>query len=93
MGLTTKNLQSQIVHPEPPHYFEVVNTEGERYRHCGKERDAINLVDMNPGFSYHKVYFPASPQTVDVMSVTVGKEQTLPAQQILPESQQEPLNL
>jgi hypothetical protein len=93
MGLTTQKLQFQLVYQDTPHYFEVVNTSGERYCHCGSEKDARNLTDMHPGFSYHKIYLPKTPDTVDVNSVDMGHEKALPAQQILPESQQEPLNL
>ena len=84
---------SDLVQLDPPHMFEVVDLDGQRYCHCGSERDARNLCDMHPGFAYHKFYLPSPPKTVDVSSVSMGKEQALQAQQILPESQQQPLNL
>lgn len=85
--------ETDIILTDPPHIFEVVNFDGQRYCHCGSERDARNLCDIHPGFTYHKIYLPSPPKTVDVFSVKVGEEQVLQAQQILPESQQQPLNL
>ena len=93
VGLTTRKLQSQIIAGEPPHYFEVKNLDGERYLHCGMEQDAKASCERNPGFTYHKVYLPATPKTVDVPHVRLAPDLELPAQQILPESELQPVNL
>lgn len=95
MGLTTKKLQSQLVASEPLHYFEVRDTRGERHCHCGSEKDAQTICEMYWAYDYTyvKVYYPPSPDTVDVSHVRMQPDPELPAQQILPESQQQPLNL
>ena len=94
MGLTTREIQeSALLAREPPHYYEVRDEWGARYVHCGAERDAITICDRNDGYSYEKIYLPHTPQTVDVPHVTVAPDLELPMQQILPEGQQEPLNL
>ena len=43
--------------------------------------------------SFQRVYLPEPPKTVDVPYIRVAPDLELPMQQILPESQQEPLNL
>ena len=94
MGLTTRQLQSKPVRNEPPHYFEVRDTQGKRYCHCGSEKDAKTICEMNWAYDYTyvKIYFP-SQTTIDVPYVKVAPDFELPAQQILPERQQEPLEL
>ena len=75
---------------ETPHYFEVRNLDGERYLHCGSELDAKYMCESYPGFTYHKVYLPHSPKTVNVPHIRLDDDLQLPAQQILPESKLEP---
>ena len=93
MGLTTRKLQSQIITGEPPHYFEVKNIDGERYLHCGSEQDAKATCEMHKGFTYDKVYLPATPKTVDVPHIRLAPDFELPAQQILPESELQPFKV
>jgi hypothetical protein len=93
MGLTTRKLQSQIITGEPPHYFEVRNLDGGRYVHCGSEEDAKAACERYPGFTYHKIYLPATPKTVDVPHVRLAPDFELPAQQILPESELQPFEV
>ena len=93
MGLTTRKLQSQLVAGEPPHYFEVRNIDGERYVHCGIEQDAIAACEMHKGFTYHKIYLPHPPKTVDVPHIRLAPDFELPAQQILPESELQPFEV
>jgi len=93
MGLTTRKLQSQIVAGESPHYFEVRNLDGNRYVQCGMEQDAKNICKMYPGFTYEKIYLPHPPKTIDVLHVRVAPDLELPAQNILPDIQQQPLEL
>ena len=93
VGLTTRKLQSQIVAGEPPHYFEVRNLDGQRYVHCGLEQDAIATCEMHSGFTYHKVYLPHTPKTVDVSHTRMASDPELSPQKILPESELQPLEL
>jgi hypothetical protein len=94
MGLTTKKLQSEIVttETEPPHYYEVRDEHGKRYCHCGTMKDVMSVWQLHTNFSYEKIYF-TPPQTVDVPYVIMEPDQQLPEQKILPENQQQPLNL
>tara|TARA_A100001234_G_C12474108_1_gene320603 strand:- start:278 stop:430 length:153 start_codon:yes stop_codon:yes gene_type:complete len=48
---------------------------------------------MYPDAVYAKILLPHPPQTVDVPHVRVAPDLELPMQQILPESQLEPLEL
>ena len=86
MGLTTQRLQV-------PHYFKVMDEDGNSFRCCSIEKDAKRLCEIFPGSTYEIVYLPSTPRVVDVPHISVGKEQQLPMQQILPDTQQEPLNL
>ena len=92
MGLTSRNLQSQLVPKECPHYFELALKNGQK-RHCGTMKDVERVLSIYPDAVYSKILLPPTPDTVDVMYVEGGKEQVLQAQQILPESQAKPLNL
>ena len=87
MGLTTRSLQSSLSLRDQPFIYEVRDFDGNRYRHCGSQKDADNHVMRNPGFTWEKVYLSPPPKTVDVDSVT------LPPDPQLPESQAQPLNL
>ena len=87
---------SDLVQLDAPHYYEVVipnHPNGVPKMHCGTMRDVEMLLEKYPDATMTKIYLPHPPQTVDVSSVSMGKEQALQAQQILPESQQQPLNL
>jgi hypothetical protein len=90
MGLTTRQLHSQLSVPECPHYYIVTLINGQT-RHCGTLSDVECLQKLHPGLTYEKV-FVSPPLTVDVSHTSV-KDHELPLQQILPESQQQPLNL
>ncbi len=87
MGLTTRSLQSSLSLREQSFIYEVRDLDGNRYRHCGSQKDADNHVMRNPGFTWEKVYLSSPPKIVDVDSVT------LPPDPQLPESQAQPLNL
>ena len=50
------------------------------------------VLSIFPGSTVEKIYPPATPSTVDVMYVNAGKEQVLPAQQILQPSDTKPFN-
>ena len=96
MGLTTRKMQSELVAQEPPHYFEVKiqnHPNGVPQMHCGKEEDAIEMCKRYPGSTLEKIYLPHPPQTVDVPHVAVAPDFELPMQQILPQSDLQPLEI
>ena len=61
-------------------------------RHCGTLRDVECILSIYPDAVYNKILLPPVPDTVDVPHIRV-KDQELPMQQILPESQAQPLDL
>ena len=93
MGLTNRTLQSQLVVPDAPYIYEVRDEDGNRFRHCGSMKDVETVLSSYPNYSFQKIYLPEPPKTVDVPYIRVSPDLELPMQQILPESQQEPLNL
>ena len=96
MGLTTRKMQSELVAKEAPHYYEVKipnHPNGVPQMHCGNIKDAERLLEMYPDATIEKIYLPHPPQTVDVPHVAVAPDFELPMQQILPESDLQPLDL
>ena len=96
MGLTTRKIQSELVAKEAPHYYEVKipnHPNGVPQMHCGNIKDAERLLEMYPDATIEKIYLPHPPQTVDVPHVAVAPDFELPMQQILPESDLQPLDL
>ena len=95
MGLTTRKHQEQLVPRESPHYYEVKipnHPNGVKQMHCGNRKDAESILNRYPDATMTKIYPPGAPDTVDVPYITI-EDQRLPMQQILPESQAEPLDL
>ena len=92
MGLTTRKMQSELVAKETPHYYEMTLPNGSK-RHCGTLRDVECILSIYPGAVYAKILLPHPPQTVDVPYVAVAPNFELPMQQILPESDLQPLDL
>ena len=92
MGLTNKYLQAKdaLAKAENPHYF-VVKRDPDWQRHCGTLKDVDSLLRIYPDATVTQV-FPPQPTTVDVPHIVI-KDQELPMQQILPESQLEEVNL
>ena len=91
MGLTTRELQDKIVPQECPHYYELKLPNGTQ-RHCGTMRDVERVLSIYPDAVYSKVLLPPVPDTINVPHIIV-KDQELPMQQILPQSDLEPLDL
>ena len=91
MGLTTRELQDKIVPQDVPHYYELKLPNGTK-RHCGTLKDVECVLSIYPDAIYSKILLPPVPDTVDVPHITV-KDQELPMQQILPQSDLEPLDL
>tara|TARA_B100001939_G_scaffold145036_1_gene125613 strand:+ start:206 stop:508 length:303 start_codon:yes stop_codon:yes gene_type:complete len=88
--------KADIVKSEVPHYFEIKLVNHPNcipQMHVTREEDAIIACKRYPGSTYEKIYLPHTPDTVDVPYVAVAPDFELPAQQILPERQQEPLDL
>ena len=78
-----------------PHYYEVKvvgHPNGVERMTIGQWRDVETVLERYPDSSVTKVFPPKPPQTVDVPHISV-KDQELPMQQILPESQAVELNL
>ena len=78
-------------------YFSVFNPRGEKIADCGVERDAVNLMSMrNRRWEGH--YFTFIPTPGDIIDITrqLGSAD-IPYQtidiNILPENQEEPLDL
>ena len=92
MGLTTRKMQSELVAKETPHYYEMTLPNGSK-RHCGTLRDVECILSIYPDAVYAKILLPHPPQTVDVPYVAVAPNFELPMQQILPESDLQPLDL
>ena len=96
MGLTTRELQNKIVPKECPHDYEIkfVNhPNGLEKVHCGTMKDVERMLEMHPDAIYSKILLPHPPETVDVPYVKVAPDLELPMQQILPESELEPIDL
>ena len=93
MGLTTKQLQSELVAKDQPHYFEIRDLNGDRYCHCGSIKDVENMLSLHPGFTYEKIYLPHPPRTINVTHTSVSPDSELPEQKILPESELQPIEL
>ena len=87
-----KDSNSDLVRTDIPHYYEMTLPNGSK-RHCGTLRDVECILSIYPDSIYAKILLPHPPQTVDVPHVSVAPDLELPMQQILPESQLEPLEL
>ena len=87
-----KDSNSELVRTDIPHYYEMTLPNGSK-RHCGTLRDVECILSIYPDAIYAKILLPHPPQTVDVPHVSVAPDLELPMQQILPESQLEPLEL
>ena len=96
MASLSKKQTSDLVNQDQPHYYMIYieNQEhGANKRCCGTKRDLEDTLRLYPGSRWEKIYLPRTPDTVDVPHVTVGKDQELPMQQILPESTLEEIKL
>ena len=87
-----KDSNSDLVRTDIPHYYEMTLPNGSK-RHCGTLRDVECILGIYPDAVYAKILLPHPPQTVDVPYIRVAPDLELPMQQILPESQLEPLDL
>jgi len=74
-------------------YYVVLNENGSVRCHCGEEQDAQMMVKMNPGSYYRIAHYPDPPKVVNVTSQEMEPDKQLNPQNILPDRQEEPLNL
>ena len=93
MKTNLSKVKDALIQSDAPHYFEIKNEDGERYCHCGTMVDVNLILDRHPTFAYEKVYLPHSPKTVNVQHTVMDPDPQLPEQKILPENQQQPLEL
>ena len=87
-----KDSNSDLARTDFPHYYEMTLPNGSK-RHCGTLRDVECILSMYPDAVYAKILLPHPPQTVDVPYIRVAPDLELPMQQILPQSDLEPLEL
>ena len=74
--------------------FWEVRHNGVRYCHCGTLLSAIRVAEMDPLRSVHKLPSASiEAETVDVTAVSLGHEQALKQQLVLPESEAIKLDL
>ena len=96
MRRNLKNLSmdsnSDLVTTDTPHYYEMTLPNGSK-RHCGTLKDVECILSIYPDAVYAKILLPHPPQTVDVPHVAMAPDAELPMQQILPESDLQPLEL
>ena len=93
--LSTKS-QSQLKVQECPHYYELKfknHPNGLEKVHCGTMKDVERMLEIYPDAIYSKILLPHPPETVDVPYIKVAPDLELPMQQILPESELEPIDL
>lgn len=93
MKTNLSKVKDALIQSDTPHYFEIKNEDGKRYCHCGSMRDVEQIIGMHPTFTYEKVYLPHSPKTVNVQHTVMDPDPQLLEQKILPENQQQPLDL
>ena len=62
-------------------------------RHCGTLKDVECVLSIYPDAVYAKILLPPPPRTVDVPYVRLDPDLELPMQQILPESELQPIDL
>ena len=83
MSIALTETQSELARSGVPHYF-LMKRGPDWQRCCGTVRDVEGLLDIYPDATVTQV-FPPQPTTIDVPHITI-KDQELPMQQILPES-------
>ena len=91
-----KKQEQGLVKAEKAHYYEIkfVNhPNGLEKVHCGTMKDVERMLEIHPDAIYSKILLPPNPQTVDVPYIKVAPDLELPMQQILPESELEPIDL
>ena len=62
-------------------YYEIRDEAGNRFRHCGSERDRDLVLAHYPTFSAHKVVLPPPPLVVNVLATELQPDPALPESQ------------
>ena len=75
------DLNSDLVRPDMPHYFEMTLPNGSK-RHCGTLKDVECVLSIYPDAVYAKILLPP-PQTVDVAHVSLAPDPQLPTKDIV----------
>lgn len=87
--------QDSIVKSDQPHYYEVKipnHPNGVPQMHVGNIKDVERLLELYPDATVSKIYLPHPPKTVDVPHVALDSDLELPEQNILPESELQPVD-
>ena len=93
MGLKLREKNEIQIRDTSGIYYVVLNEDGKVRCHCGEEQDAQMMVSMNPGSYYRIDHYPDPPKVINVSSQEMEQDKQLNPQNILPDRQQEPLNL
>ena len=93
MGLKLREKNEIEVRDTSGVYYVVLNENGTVRCHCGEEQDAQMIVGLNPGSYYRIDHYPDPPKVVNVTSHEMEPDKQLNPQNILPDRQEEPLNL
>ena len=82
-NLKTSRGGSKLISQDAPHYYEVLNENGERYCHCGGMRDVDSMISLHPNFTFVKVYLPnIKHPTVNVSAQRLEDDKSLPASEL-----------
>ena len=82
MGLTIR--QPGAITKNERYLYEIRDENGERFRHCGSERDRDLILDLYPTYTAHRITLPSPPRVVDVNAVELEREKALPESQAVP---------
>ena len=92
--LSTRS-RNELARQDAPHYYEVKipnHPNGVPQMHCGTKKDADRLLELYPDATASKIYLPHPPKTVNVPHVVLDPDLELPEQNILPESELQPVD-
>jgi hypothetical protein len=93
MGLKLRENTEIQVRDTDGVYYVVLNEDGSVRCHCGLESDAMMMSQMNPGCYYRIAHYPDPPKVVNVSAQEMEADKQLNPQNILPESELQPLDL
>ena len=80
-NLNLKQNLSLTLASDTPYYYKVTiesQVHGANTRCCGNEKDLKSVLELYPDSTWEKVYLPATPKTLNVDAVDLGREYTLP---------------
>ena len=91
MGMKLRNYHGSIVKTHLT--YEVFREDGSKLCQCGTLEDAEMLVGFDTSRYWVALELPPPPQTINVTFTEGEREKQLNPQNILPDKQQEPLEL